>query len=229
MALVSFKIGKIAEECEGIRTFELEGEAPPYKPGNFFRLWLAGEGGKKMFRPYSAASHPSEGVLRFCIKKNGVFTDMLWKLKQGDEVEVDGPFGTFLLGTGENERVFLAGGVGISAMRAMLIDTLLDGRRCSLFHSAGELSKIPYAGEMKLLAAQNPLFSYFPAVTRQEMPDGWDGMKGRLTADAIKARLGTLSGKAFYLCGPPEMVEGMAKALLDAGVKKENVKKEEWG
>jgi len=220
---------KAVEEGGDVRSLYFAGSVPTYKPGNFFRLHLKDGSGKKMFRPYSAASHPSERHLRFCIKKDGMFSGMVWGLREGDRVEVDGPYGIFTLGANDPERVFIAGGVGITPLRSMIIQTLLEGKPAVLFHSARTLGGITCMGEMKALALQNQGFRCFPAVTREQMPDGWDGISGRLTADAIAQRLGTLSGKTYYICGPPHMVEGVAKGLLDAGVEKKSVKKEEWG
>ena len=243
------RIAKIEEVTGQVRIFSFDGEVPPYKPGNFFLIRLAADGGKMIFRPFSAATHPSEHDLRFCIKKNtgsslaaegapaslapmkknGVFTERLWKLREGDAVEIDGPYGVFLLDGGDAERVFIAGGTGITPLRGMIMQTLLEEKRASLFHSASTLPGIIYADEMRLFGSKNPNFRFFPAVTRQEMPDGWEGMRGRLTADAIAQKLGALSGKTFYICGPKEMVETLVDGLAGAGVPKEKIKKEEWG
>jgi len=242
-------LDSVVEEGGEVRSLYFSGSVPPYKPGNFFRLWLQGNDGKRIFRPYSAASHPSEPGLRLSIKKhtsaslaaegasassapikkNGSFSDMVFCLKQGDRVEVDGPYGIFTLGQNDGERVFIAGGVGITPLRGMIIQTLMEGKPAVLFHSSRTLEGITCIGEMKLLELQSQGFKYFPAVTRELMPEGWGGMTGRVGTEEIRGKLGTLSGKTFYICGPPEMVEGVVKGLLDAGVKKESIRKEEWG
>ena len=224
-----FKLTKIEDVIEGVRIFSFLGEVPQYKPGNFFLIRLSGADGKKIFRPFSAATHPSEHNLRFCVKRNGAFTSLLWNLREGDCAEIAGPYGTFLLDGNDTERVFIAGGTGITPLRSMILQTLIEEKRASLFHSASTLSGIICADEMKLYEAKNPDFRFFPAVTREGMPQGWEGMRGRLTADAIAQRLGTLSGKTFYICGPKEMVETLAGGLIGAGVQKEKIRKEEWG
>ena len=243
------RIAKIEEVTEHVRIFHLEGEAQPYKPGNFFLIRLEMEDGKKVFRPFSAAAHPAEGSLRFCIKKNtssslaaegapansapmkknGAFTSCLWKLRAGDAVEIDGPYGIFHLDENDASRVFIAGGTGIAPLRGMILQTILEGKPAALFHSASMLSSLAFADEMRLFEAKNPNFKFFPAVTREQMPPGWGGMKERVSTGAIAQRLGTFSGKTFYVCGPKEMVLSMVEGLVQAGVPKEKVKKEEWG
>jgi ferredoxin-NADP reductase len=229
MALLKFRLERVAEESESVRTLVLKGEVPPYKPGNFFRLWLEDGGGKKTFRPYSAASHPSEDSLRFCIKKEGKFPERVWKLQQGDSVEMDGPYGTFGLADNDFERVFVAGGVGIAPLRGMIMQTLLEGKHATLFHSARTLSEVTYIGEMKALELQNPLFRYHPAVTREKMPPGFGGICGRISAKEMEARLDGLIGKSFYICGSVDMVATIEKDLKSSGVPKGKIKNEGWG
>ncbi|MCX6771881.1 MAG: FAD-dependent oxidoreductase [Candidatus Micrarchaeota archaeon] len=246
---MEFVLEKAVDEGEGVRSLYFRGSVPPYKPGNFFRLHLANSEGRKMFRPYSAASHPSEPLLRFCIKnhagdflavegaqasstpikKNGVFSSMVWELHVGGRAEIDGPYGIFTLDPGDSERVFIAGGVGITPLRSMIMQTLLEGRNATLFHSARTLAGITCGEELMKLAKENPRLKCFHAVTREQMPISWEGIRGRINAEEISRRLGALEGKTFYICGPPEMVQGVAQGLLAAGVPKEKVKKEEWG
>jgi len=224
-----FRLAKIEEASGTVRILSFDGEVPQYKPGNFFLIRLEGADGKKVFRPFSAATHPSEHNLRFCVKRNGAFTELLWKLHIGDSAEISGPYGTFLLDDNDGERVFIAGGTGIAPLRGMAMQTLIEEKRASLFHSASTLAGLVYYDEMMLFKARNPNFDFFPAVTQQEMPREWQGMQGRLTEEAIAEKLGKLSGKTFYLCGPKGMVSSLAEGLLKAGVPKGKIKKEEWG
>jgi ferredoxin-NADP reductase len=228
MEHLKLTIAHAKDESKGVRTLILEGRIPPYQPGNFFRLYLF-VNGKRTFRPYSAASHPSEKQLRLCIKRNGEFSSKIWELEEGSTVELDGPHGLFLLGKNDIERVFIAGGVGITPLRPMIIQTLIEGKRATFFHTARTLSEITYIGEMKMLEAQNPLFKYHPTVTREKLPDGWGGMQMRLSAQPIAGKLGGLSGKTFYICGARGMASSLAKELMEAGVARENIRKEEWG
>jgi ferredoxin-NADP reductase len=229
MAILKFRLERVVEESPGVRTLTFTGEVPPYRPGSFFRLYLADENAKRTFRPYSAASHPSEGNLSFCIKRSGEFTGRIWKLREGDYVEMDGPHGNFALDGADARRVFVAGGVGISALRGMVMQTLLEGKRAALFHSARTLAEMAYIGEMKMLELQNPLFTFHPAVTREKVPEGFGGICGRLSAKEMETRIGGLEGSTFYICGPPEMVAAIVNDLASCGVPKERIRKEEWG
>jgi len=228
-----FVLKEFVDESEDVRTFKFskaDGAIPIYKPGHFFLMRLKGEDGKPVQRSYSVASHPDESLLSFCIKLKGAFTHMLWKLKAGDTVELDGPYGVFLLRAEDTERVFIGGGVGISALRSMILQTVKhDGKRAYLFHAAHEFSGLAYFSEMKKLAGEYPLFKFYSCVTGENKPEGWGGYCERISVPMIKAALGTLSEKTFYLCGSKEMCAGLTTALLAEGVAKDRIKKDEWG
>ena len=232
MEFSPFIVGKIVDESHDVKTFRLvpkDEPVPSYKPGNFFLLMLRGEDGKNIFRPYSAASHPDEENLGFCIKLSGTFTQLLWKLAEGDAISVAGPYGLFTLDNLDEERVFIAGGVGITAIRGMALQTMNEGKNCSLFHSAKAVADLVYLEENRELEAKNQNFRLYPYVTREEPPANWQGFAGRISAQALEEKLGSLQGKTFYICGSREMAGGIANSLLEAGVPKSKIKKEEWG
>ena len=227
-----FEVTEIVEESDGIRTFRLsakDGAAPAYTPGHFFLLRLRNADGKLVQRSYSAASHPSEPGLGFCIKLKGEFTHLLWNLKKGDGLEADGPYGVFLLRPEDTERVFIGGGVGISALRSMILQSVkFEGKPSCLFHSAHTFEGLTYYEEMKSLAEQNPHFKFYPSVTGPDTPEGWSGLRERISVASLKGAPGALSGKSFYLCGAKEMTGALSAALLAEGVPKEMIKKDEW-
>lgn len=232
MKFEQYAVAEIVDETEDVRTFKFAqagGPIPAYQPGHFFLMRLPGEGGKMLQRSYSAASHPTESMLSFCIKLKGDFTHLLWKLKIGDAVEMDGPYGVFLLKPDDGERVFIGGGVGISALRSMILQTVKEGKKACLFHSARSQAGLIYFDEMKQLAAGNPAFKLYPTLTCEEMPEGWTYSCGRIGVPMLKEKLGSLEGKTFYLCGSKEMAGQLAEALIAAGVPKEKIKKDEWG
>ncbi|VVC01992.1 Sulfhydrogenase 1 subunit gamma [uncultured archaeon] len=233
MKFEKYAVSEIVQESRDVRTFKLAksgGPAPSYQPGHFFLLRLPDANGKPVQRSYSAASVPGEAALWFCIKLKGAFTQLLWKLQAGSAIEVDGPYGVFMLIPGDAERVFIGGGVGISALRSMILHTVKnEGKRACLFHSGRFREALIYYDEMKKLADASPNFKFYPTITGDEIPDGWKGSKGRISAQMIKQTLGSLSGKSFYLCGSKEMTGELSAALISEGVPKERIKKDEWG
>jgi len=233
MKFERYAISRIVDESGDVRTFRLQKKdgspLPQYQPGKFFLLRLQDPSGKMVQRAYSAASHPSEPFLAFCIKLKGAFTHMLWGLKEGDSIEVDGPYGIFLLKPEDASRVFIGGGVGISALRSMVMQTIKEGKPCALFHSARHIEDLIYFSQMQKLSEENKGFSFYPTLTGDEAPAGWGGLRGRISVELMAGKLGSLEGKAFYLCGSKEMTSQLSDALMAAGVPKEMIRKDEWG
>lgn len=226
-----FVVKEITEESADIRTFKVtkpDGTVPSYQPGHFFLLRLKDETGKLVQRSYSVASCEDEGMLWFCVKLKGAFTHLLWKLQKGDSIELDGPYGIFLMNPSDTERVFIGGGVGISALRSMILRSAKESKRSSLFHSARTFDGLTYFQEMKKLASENPLFKFYPSITGEEKPPGWNGYSERISVQMLKDVLGTFSEKTFYFCGSKEMGAEISAALMAAGVPKERIKKDEW-
>ncbi|MCX8197332.1 MAG: FAD-binding oxidoreductase [Candidatus Micrarchaeota archaeon] len=232
MEFKPYRIVEIVNEAQDVRTFKIlpvKGELPSYQPGHFFLLQLPDGTGKTTHRPYSAASHPDQKELWFCVKNKGFFPSLLWKLNVGDLIGLDGPYGLFLLSKDDKKRVFIGGGVGISALRSMILQTIKENMPCWLFHSAHTKEGLVYFDEMQKLSAQHQNFVFFPSISGEEAPPGWQGLKGRISLQSLLDKLGTLEGMSFYLCGSKEMVGALASSLASAGVPKERIKKDEWG
>ncbi|MCX8198107.1 MAG: FAD-binding oxidoreductase [Candidatus Micrarchaeota archaeon] len=232
MDFKEYFVTEIRDESEDVRTFRLkrhDGVIPAYQPGHFFLLQLPDSTGKPTHRPYSVASAPWEDGLQFCVKLKGTFPTYLWKLKVGSRIMVSGPYGIFLLNPNDTERVFVGGGVGISALRSMILQTIREGKKSCLFHSAHTKEGLIYYSEIKALSEKNPHFKFYPSITGENRPEGWDGLSGRINVEMIKAKLESLVGKTFYLCGSKEMAGSLAISLASAGVPKERIKKDEWG
>src|SRR5690606_11363570 len=77
--------------------------------------------------PFTVSQMVTDGRLRLSIRNSGDFTAAIPKLKIGTPVVVSGPFGRF---TAEkaitDKRLFIAGGIGITPIRAMLEEAARD-------------------------------------------------------------------------------------------------------
>jgi NAD(P)H-flavin reductase len=230
MKFEEYLIEKIKEEGEDVRLLFLKSlkEKPNYLPGQFFLIQLQDENGKAIHRPYSVASAPWEEYLQFCIKKKGFFPQYIWKLKEKEIIKLDGPYGIFLLQNQDKERVFIGGGVGISALRPMILQTTKEGKPSYLFHSAHTKEGLKYFEEMKNLAKQNPSFQFFPSISG-EVKEDWDGLTGRISVQMLKEKLKDFSDKTFYICGSKDMASSLSAQLMQEKVPKERIKKDEWG
>ena len=119
------KIKKVEELSPTVKLFRLAGNFV-FKPGQFFLLGRIGYGEA----PFGALSSPYEkDYLEFAIRAVGTVTNFLHTLKNGDEIEIRGPFGNgFPLDFIENKDiVMVSGGSGIPPI-ASLTEHIIKNR-----------------------------------------------------------------------------------------------------
>ncbi|MDE1797823.1 MAG: hypothetical protein KGH63_00265 [Candidatus Micrarchaeota archaeon] len=237
LAYRPYRLAKIIDEAEGIRTFVCEPSdgqgVPPYKPGQFFNLRLTTlpPGFKPNFHSYSASRTWTPEAVRFGIKMHGPFTQHLFTLKEGTPVEVMGPFGIFGLPEKiDSPIVFLAAGIGITPLLCMAEHLAKSGhtRPFFLFYSNRNKIDIAYDALLHQLADINSNFKMVHTLTCADMPDGWTGECGRMDVGMLKRNGVDLDAAHFYFCGPKGFIDAMMEQLGEAGVPKERLHKEVW-
>lgn len=107
-------------------------------------------------RAYTIASAPQRPeAVQICVRIGaGKGGESLRRLEAGSEVNVDGPYGDFLLPEGDSRPVvFLAGDVGIAPIRSIVLHMLAigDPRRISVLYEP-DARNILYAGDFDPLA-----------------------------------------------------------------------------
>jgi ferredoxin-NADP reductase len=211
-------------------TIDLAGAPFPYLAG---QAVLVGAHGAERRRPYSIAAAPEESAREDCIEllvgvdaDGNTVGDL--RLEPGTLVDVDGPLGRFTFPTHPSERrfVFIAGGTGISPLRAMLHHALnVPHDEIGLLFSARTPAEFAYEQEFRALAEAHRIELEL-RVTR-EVGDDWDGVRGRLGPNDLAP---LVHGRATlcFVCGPPALVQEIPQMLVDLGVPRERIKTEEW-
>lgn len=230
MEFKKFKIVSLSDCADKIRVFKLEpvdGVNLDFKPGQFVKIY---DSERKMFRPYSITSLPSEKLLEFAIKlEGGMFTTYLAQLHEGDFLWVEGPLGHFHY-DGEEKACFIAGGVGIAPIIGMLRD-VAHQRFCGnyvLFYSTKHAEDFTYRDELARIAKEKPCVKVVFTVTQQPA-EGWTGEIRRIDAEMLKKYVPDPQNHKWYICGPMKMAMGMKEILLSLGVPADKVKFEGWG
>ena len=225
------KVVGIIQETHDTRTFRLKVDAPfQYIPGQFIMTCLKGgvsaAGEKLPARAYSMASAPGEETVDITLNliPNGKLTPHLFRLKDGDELDVKGPFGKFTLDESAKNIVVIAGGTGIAPFRAFWKYLIKKGHasKLTVLYSAKTKNDIIYKHEIEEIKKAG--VKVVVTLTRED----WDGNRGRIGAEMIKNNVPHLNDSLFYICASIEMVKSMEELLHGMGVAKEMIKKEIW-
>ena len=180
--------------------------------------------------PFSDAEHPftiassaeNRDSISFTIKELGDFTSSIKILRPGQDVYVDGPFGSFSCERHSHAKgyMFIAGGVGITPMISMLrsLADREDKRPLVLIYANKNWEVITFREEIQALQQRLNL----KVIHVLENPPGnWSGETGFVNAEIIKKNLpGDLSPNTWevFICGPLPMMNAVENAMPSAGV-----------
>jgi ferredoxin-NADP reductase/nitrite reductase/ring-hydroxylating ferredoxin subunit len=210
-------------EAEDVTSFLFRSEGPlGWRAGQFLRYTLphGDPDDRGISRFFTIASAPFEGhvmlTTRFGAGRGSTFKRALRALSPGARVTVEGPAGDFTLASPDVPRVLLAGGIGITPFRAMLLD--LDHRQLPVNATLLYASRTPemvYGGELDALRRRHPGLAIHPFVSPR-----------RITREAIASLAPDLGAAAFLVSGPEPFVRGLEDVLSSLGVPETRVKRD---
>jgi len=181
---------------------------------------------RPLYRAYSMASPPSSSSrlsLLFARVPGGECTSYVFdRLRTGEKVTVNGPFGFFHLRESTRQIVFIAGGSGIAPIRAMLMDMAEKSvpRRAVFFYSAHTRADLVYTEDIRALKSRLPGFQFIPVLSRPAPADRSEGETGGLPS-ALSRLLPSLDDHEAYLCGGPGLIDASINALKAKGLRDE--------
>jgi len=210
-----FRIHKMADDVMMVHLRYQAGERVRFKAGQYVSI-LMGNGEK---RDFSMANPPSEsdGIqLHVRLVKDGAFTTFVFeKLKHGDYLDVEVPFGNFTLRESDKPIIFVAGSTGFAPIKAMIEDMAVKGigRDMTLYWGARQRSGL-YSDLPEKWAAQKPRFKYIPVISDAVEP----GMRHGFVHQAVLADHPSLADFQAYVCGVPALCRAARKDFRAAGL-----------
>ena len=223
----SCRVRAIRDPAPGMREVDLAVDAAglQFIAGQYVQFVVPGteHDAEPVYRAYSIASPPScsqSMTLLVALVSGGACTPYVFeRLRPGDAVFVNGPFGGFVVHPGSRELLFIAGGSGIAPVRAMLLDLAErgDSRRATFFYSARTAADLVYRADMEQLAARLPGFRFVPVLSHPKPGHAWSGEVGGMPA-ALARLLPRLDHHEAYLCGGPGMIDASIGALVSRGL-----------
>jgi ferredoxin-NADP reductase len=228
------------EVAERTMAFEFEKpEAFVFKAGQAIDMTLINpsetdaEGNRRAF---SIASAPDERTLLIATRmRDTAFKRTLATMPIGTQVEIEGPFGDLILHNDQaRAAVFLAGGIGITPFRSILLQVIKERLQYSVFcfFANRRPEDAPFLEELEALRRnlQRPYWiTIVPTMTQMSQSDhSWDGETGRIDHSMLARHLKFDVSPTYYLAGPPGMVKGLHQMLKTEGVGENDIRTEEF-
>ncbi len=231
------KLTRKRDVAEGTMAFHFEKPAEfVFKAGQFARLTLIdppetdAEGDSRTF---SLASAPYENELMVAARmRDTAFKRVLKSMELGAELLIGAPRGSFTLhGDAAVPAVFLTGGIGITPVRSIVLQTARDKvlHRLMVFYSNRKPEDAAFLTDLIEAGKSNPNFTFVGTMTQPEKSgQEWFGETGYINQGMLEKYINDLSVAVYYLAGPSGMVKTMRQILNEAGVESANIRTEEF-
>ena len=209
---ITFK--KKVHEYDDVYSFFFDAASVTYQAGQYTHLRV---GGRFDFlgsvREMSFASVPGDPELMFSmhVGSKSKFKEKMNALQPDDTISL---FGTGahvkLPDRGAGSLVFIAGGVGMTPFRSMILEAHKRGNQ-----------------QIALVQVQRGEFLYRKEL--EPLVSDYNAVRPEAFADAVKTVAGSRSDDAiFYVCGSKRLIASVIETLSATGIKKDNIKIESY-
>ncbi len=210
----------VRDETPTVKTFRFERPDVPFtfRPGQYMAVRIGGvDDPRGDSRTFSISSSPSDldGISVTTRLGPSPFKQRLFRLEAGEDVNLWGPFGSFVLEP-NHPAVLLGGGIGVTPFRSMIRFAAVERRDqvIVLLYSSRTSEEVVYRREFEDLARTWPNFRPMLCVSRpEESKEPWPGRTGHVDAALVREGLAGLRHPVCYICGPPGMVQGLHAIL----------------
>lgn len=195
---------------------------PSYVSGQFITIYLP-ELGTPEGKAYSISSAPGEHM-SVTVRSYGDFSRRLCALVTGDTFLASAPSGFFYSESDTSELVMLAGGIGITPFRSMIVDSIRKNntRKMHLFYGNKTISDIVFDTEFNALVSEHDFVNVKHFITREEKKSD-KITKGRMSAEIVVSALENISETEFIICGSIPFVRDMWRGLKAEGINEDYI------
>ena len=176
-------------------------------------------------RDYSMANVPGDPILEFHIRRTagGATSAHVWeKLKVGDSVRVEGPFGaSYLRESHRGPIIAVAGGSGMAPIKSIIERALQKELPQHIYFYFGVRSErdLYLHDHFAALAEKHKTLHFIPVLSE----GGESSLRQGLVHEAVAQDFDEVDGCTAYLAGPPVMVEAATLLLEQRGMRRADI------
>ncbi len=223
-----FEVANVIEEAPGVASIYLTGrdlDRFAITAGQFVNVRFLTREGWWRGHPFSISAHPNGQWLRITVKDLGDDTRRYLTMPKGTRAFIEGPYGIMTADrAGDRPILLVAGGIGVTPLRALLEQFAMVGRQVTLLYFTGARTDIVFGRELDALGRM-------PGVTVRYFAGPHDRRamsSGTLVADTIEQLVPDIGARAVYLCGPGGLMRTVRRALDQLGVARAQVHSESF-
>jgi len=220
------RVARMVDLAPDVRALFLKipaSERLQFLPGQYIDILLK-DGGR---RGFSLANSPAnDEFLELHIKRvaGGQFTTHVFaQMKEKDILRFEGPLGTFFVRQDSRRPLLMvATGTGFAPIKGMLEALFAQGddRPIHFYWGVRHAEDFYYQDLLMEWQRQHPHFRLIQVVSR---PDAaWSGRSGYVIPQVL-ADIPDPGAFDVYICGHPDMVMDLSRALQDAGLNAEHI------
>jgi ferredoxin-NADP reductase len=127
--------------------------------------------------------------------------------------------------------VLLAGGIGITPFRSMIINAVREGlaRPVVLFYSNRRPEDSAFLKELQQIASGNKNYQTICVMSKMEKSQcSWHRATGYIDKALLARFIPDVAAPIYYIAGPPAMVAAMKETLISAGVNEDDIRSEDF-
>jgi predicted ferric reductase len=174
--------------------------------------------------PYSLSAAPDGRSLRITVKALGDSSASIGQIHRGTRVIAEGPYGAFTAAARRRRRaVLIAGGVGITPIRALLEDMPAQAGELTVLYRAIDMREVIFREELDALAARRGAELHYVLGDHRD-----PAARGLLGATHLRRLVPDLAARDVFVCGPPAMAAAVHRSLRRAGVPRRQIVTEQF-
>ena len=204
------------------------GDSFYFEPGQFIWLNTSKSIHGVSEHPFSIASCKEDlPEVSFIIRELGDYTSSLGTLTPGQEVYIDGPYGSMGLNDSNTAKgiTLIAGGAGLGPMISLLrgLATKNETRPIRFIYGNNRFDQMALLDELKSFEQQ--MLNFKLQLVCQEETDQENIYKGVVDKQCIENNIEMNNSNQWsvYLCGPKPMIAAVTKSLKVLRIPKSNI------
>ncbi|NMO89345.1 ferric reductase-like transmembrane domain-containing protein [Actinomycetospora sp. TBRC 11914] len=217
------RVQAVVPEAHGVVSVIMRGrhvDELGIQAGQFFRWRFLTPATWASAHPFSLSAVPQGDLLRITVKALGNGSRLIHAVSPGTLVLAEGPSGALTAARRTRRSVLLiAGGVGITPMRALFESLDARGGRVTLLYRASRPEDVVFRHELEQIARHRGAEILW-LVGPSSRPDL------QMTGDTLRRLVPDVAGRDVYLCASPGLSAAVRSGLRAAGLPRRHLHEE---